>query len=116
MAVAPHQGRSLPDMFGPGAGKRPVQKPHYPASLASPEKFKQSQAEPGEMGRPAAESPSRFKSIITVSNCLKSGATVRFDRFHPNISNPCRDDERGIDAVGFPAHNLTCGMKYWPEL
>lgn len=27
-----------------------------------------------------------------------------FDRFHPNISNPCRDDERGIDAAQFPAH------------
>ncbi len=32
------------------------------------------------------------------------GATVGFDRFHPNISNPCRDDERRIDAARFPAH------------
>src|ERR1017187_2294742 len=111
MAVAPHQGRSLPDMFGPDAGKRPVQKSHYPASLASSEKFKQSQAEPGEMGRPAAESPSRLKGIITVSNCLEIGATVGFDRFHPNISNPCRDDERGIDAAGVSAHTRRMANK-----
>ena len=54
-------------MFGPGGAVWQVQKTLHPASLASTEKFKQFRAEPGEMGRPAAESPSRLKSIITVS-------------------------------------------------
>jgi hypothetical protein len=43
-----------------------------------------------------------------LSNCQpgdeqvrKRRATVEFDRLHPNISNPCRDDERGLTLPEF---------------
>jgi hypothetical protein len=29
------------------------------------------------------------------------GATVGFDRFHPNISNPCRADEPELTRINF---------------
>jgi hypothetical protein len=32
---------------------------------------------------------------------LEIGATVGFDRIHPNISNPCRDDERRMTLLDF---------------
>jgi hypothetical protein len=38
MAVAPRQGWSLPDMFGPGRAEWQVQKTLHPASFASTEK------------------------------------------------------------------------------
>jgi hypothetical protein len=42
---------------------------------------------------------------------------VGFDRIHPNISNPCRDDERGIDADNYPAHTRRMAkQKVFPEI
>jgi hypothetical protein len=50
-------------------------------------------------------------SFCPKPSTFNSQPSTNFDRIHPNISNPCRDDERGIDAVGVPAHTRRMAKK-----